>query len=464
MHRTLAGYHETADPASAKATTCEWWLRPVLVEVRDQETTDLLARTLTAAIECATPAVRRAALHTANAIARLAKIRRGAWTQVSAMYVMQGAGVSRPTARQALGLVCGALLCSRTAEGMLTTTLEARAACVQVVDQLGAPMPEVHRDDLTAPSGEVVWIDTPSPRGRTRCPCGEHAKGDEHPSLAYDLRTGLATCQVTRTVYQRTGTGWVMVRKRNGIAGEHGAILGTSPNQYQGGESRGGSLPRPDALGWGGHLLGLLHHDGLHRSEAEHHRDLPSIMRAAERQGDRAEEVARYRAIAGLPVPDRLVSLDRHALDRDATCWRETRDGRWYPARPAWRQTATELVCFDLDGLRDADPRAVDPAIVSRVRAVLEDAGVEAETIVATSRTGVQVVARLPGWYSPDRLHHDLRSRRWLRSVGAAVLAAVARDGWVDPSSWAPGRMIRRPGWRVKGGEAVRATLWWCRT
>jgi len=455
-------YHLHAQVASPDATN--WWLRPVEPpSAVCEDVVESLVGSMARAVREAGPVVEGALLHVANSIGRLAKTRteRG-WPQVSIRYVVEGVGCSRSTARRALSAVSSALLCKRTAKGYLTVVPEAVAACIRLVDRLGAPRPLVHREDWT---GEVVEIETPRKRGKTRCPCGHHRRGDEAPSLAYDLRTGLATCQVSRAVYRRDDSGaWSQVRAPFSVRELPRPIARRDTNRYPEGEPA--DLPWVERLGWGSLLSATLHPGDLRRYEARTGREARSIvevLRGSARRwcGASEEDKARTCALLGSYRPERLVSLDRSILDYDRTTWRERRDGSWFPTRRVWRRVGTDLVAFDLDAL-DAAPTDLDESAVERVLGVFDGEMLSPVSIVATSETGMQILARLPGW-CPDveRLYLDLRVRRLLRRIGESLLDAVGRAGEVDPSAWHPGRFVRRPGWRVKQGRAVCARLWW---
>lgn len=457
----LTTYHPMTQTSTGHARP--WWL--ALVE----EPTGLgnalvegLVGSLSHEVRKAGPAMERAMLHVINSIGRLAKTRsaRG-WPQVSVSYVVEGADVGHKTARTALQVLCRALLCTRTRRGFLTVSPEGRAACLRATDRLGAPMPAVHREDW---SGRTVEIVTLKKRGVTHCPCGEHANGDKHPSLAYDMSRGLATCQKTRAVFRLTDNQWMEVRKPYAdCALPPGSFLGGDNTYPQGGATPQPWSPRP---AWGRHLTGTLHPGDLRRNEAGTRgraRSLSSIMKWSDSyyggvtEGDKAHTCAAL----GSTRPERLVSLDRWILDRDATRWQKRSNGTSFPAHKVYKSTGTELVVFDLDGLSPAGT-APDLDAVDRIRRALTGSDFTPVSVVATSRTGVQVVARVPGW-CPDtsRLHLHLGVRRSLVTSASALLAALGRGGAVDRACWSAGRYIRRPGWRVKAGEAVRARLWW---
>lgn len=417
-------------------------------------------------------ATRRAVLHVVNSVARLAKTRdENGWPQVSVAYVVEGCGVGAGTARAALNAVCAALDCRRTRRGFLTVTPEARAACMRLTQRVDVPRPDVHRDTW---GGRVVTLDTPHARGVTSCPCGHHTHGDRNPSLAYDLERGFATCQKTRAVYRLQPDGaWVEVRApwsdRGPRPDESGTVDNTCPMGAPG-QGQGASYPvHTGRNAWGRHLSASLTHEGLRRAEAGTRakpREIADVMRWSDRQygGEAEHEKAIVCAASGVTRPDRLVSLDRWILDADATIWGGSDERGWFPRVPRWRSVGTNLVAFDLDGLDDA-PTDVDEAAVRRIRRAMSASPFELVSIVATSRTGVQVIARLAGW-APDTtaLHRHLPTRRALMATGDRLLRALRRGGFVDRSSWAPGRYVRRPGWRVKNGEPVRARLWWAAT
>lgn len=459
----MTNYHSRADLATLDEF--DWWLRPVAEPaVADDGLVEALVGSISRAARGAGPAVRRALLHATNAVARLARnVNEKGWVQVSSRYVEEGVACSRGTAREALRLLASALLCKRTERGFLTVVPEARAACLRAVDRLGAPRPEVHRDDWT---GDVVEIETPRERGKARCPCGHHRNGDRSPSLAYDLRTGLATCQVSRAIYRRRDDeSWVEVRKPFAVQEEARSLSEVDPNQYPEGSEVDG-YPWSRRTGWGSLLTGTLRPGDLRRYEARRgrrSRSVEEVLVASERRygGPSEEDKARTCALADSYRPERLVSLDRWILDYDRTTWRERQDGTWFPTHRVYRNVGTDLVAFDLDGL-DARPTDLDEEAIERILAEFDDEVLSPVSIVATSETGLQVLARTPGW-CPDssRLYLDLRVQRMLRRIGDRLVEVLGRRGEVDRSSWAPGRYVRRPGWRVKAGRAVRARLWW---
>lgn len=393
-----------------------------------------------------------------------------------------------------------------------------------MVERIGAPEPAITRD-LWARTGEVVQIEIPAgmTRGKVRCPCGGHNNGDRNPSGLFDDALGRVTCMVSGAVYARLvdGSGWVLARPPRGERLERRLddvrpAEPTSPGHAD--EAREGDprvyirpihethgdtcAPRqvPDALRpdrrdapwimgrapWGRLITSTLRRDPdphdadrvvTRRSDSpsgrivrgpdgkpQHEwRSLAAIMRHADGRygGPVAEETAYVRAACERHAPDRLVSTERYVLDAEASTWAERADGSRYIARPVYRSVGTDLVVLDIDGLAPGDT-APDPEAAERILAACRAAGWRVVSIVATSREGLQIVLRLPGWCPrPELIYRDLGVRRALMDAGQRVIAALGRGGHVDTAAWAANRRIRRPGWRTKNGQAVRARLWW---
>lgn len=449
-------------------------------------------RSIREAIAEAQGAVRRALLHVLNAIARLARNRKRHMVQVSRAYVMRGAGVGLHTATAALRLACRALTCLRTSSGYLTTTPEAIAACIRIVDEVGAPCPEVHRDDWTDPQGErvVISLQPGRVRGVARCPCGEHANGDRTPSLATDRETGLCTCMLTGAVYRLLDSQGTAVQVRAPWArssrqdrGDRPAVQRGDHNTY--GQGVAGPAPWPwerpawwvgPRGPWGRHTaINLRHAPDTGEGPITKRTSAPSTdagphaftlaMIAADRcfGSAREEDRARICEAIGIRGIDRLETLERQVLDAERTVWGGGHDGQAsYPKIPAYRSVGTDTILIDIDG-QDEHSTDPDPKRCERVRAALEGEPLTLVTITATSNTGTQVACRLPGWCpDPARLYADPRVLAMLERVGAKVRDALAYGGHVDPTVWGPGRYARRPGWRTdKQGRAVRARLWW---
>lgn len=488
-----------------------WWLRPVTEPegAKDERLICLLLNALRDLLAETSGALRHAILHTLNSIARLALNRKRSMVQVARAYVMRGAGVGVHTATKALDLVCRALSCVRTAHGYLTTTYEAIAACIRLVDEVGAPCPEVHRDDWGDPQGKRVVIPLPNANGKdrgvTHCPCGEHSNGDAHPSMVYDKIRRLCTCLVSRAVYRLLDAVGTAVQVRAPYANEdraggadHRPDSDRDHNTYGQG---GGSAPGPGWLPpdepwpwerpawwvgpwspWGQHEAINLRHrptdpgspattlarrtSALSSAfcDADPHAFTRAMIAADRCFGSaREEDLARTCEAYGLPYVDRLESLEAKVLDADATVWGGGHDGRpMYPKIPAYRPVGTDMLLIDIDDQieHSTDP---DPERCKQVREALEGEPVALVTITATSTTGTQVVLRVPGWCpDPARLYADPRVRAMLERIGAKVRDALGYGGIVDPAVWAPGRCARRPGWRTdKQGRAVRARLWW---
>jgi hypothetical protein len=134
-----------------------------------------------------------------------------------------------------------------------------------------------------------------------------------------------------------------------------------------------------------------------------------------------------------------------------------------------WRDCGVQNVLLDLDGLRlgsDAAARRWANAVLGIIARDGRCSG--RATVVRTSDGGAQVLVelarpiagRLPGeaWWSTDG------ARSWYRALGDRMLGAAhaegAEGGAIDWSAFSPGRLARRPGWRVtRDGTTYRARL-----
>lgn len=134
-----------------------------------------------------------------------------------------------------------------------------------------------------------------------------------------------------------------------------------------------------------------------------------------------------------------------------------------------WRDVGVENVLVDLDGLRlgsDETAREWAARVLEIVRRDRRCSG--RATVVRTSDGGAQVVIELarpiagrqPGeaWFAADG------PRAWYATLGERLLAAAwslgAEGGEIDWSAFGPGRLARRPGWRVtRDGTTYRARL-----
>lgn len=454
-------YHQIA-PASTPSS--DWWVSQTPPRItrglseRDHKLADRLSAKLIATESTLrTESLRRAFAHVVNAAGGLAAHReeRG-WVQVSISYVTDGAGVTRDTARHALQIFQKIVMCRRTSRGYLTTTREAVRASWKASVCLDVPEP---LRGSCIPQEASLVITGSKLRGLTRCPCGEHNNGDRDPSLAYDLKTGLATCQVSRAVFKKADQGtWFMVRAPWGKPTKNQAIERT-PNKIP----PGGEKPWRRHAYTPGRGLCSTRTGGLVRMSDTASEFTASMKWAASHYGGQAEEErARVAAACHSTRPDRWICMDRVYLDHDATQWGQRASGQWFPKRAVYKSAGTDLVLLDLDGLA---PRGteLEPEALRNILGIIREANdLEPVSVTTTSGCGLQIVCRIPEWAeSSEDLHRYLPLRRTLQTTGERILAALGRGGTVDRSAWARMRNARRPGWRVKGGEAVLARLWW---
>lgn len=175
-------------------------------------------------------------------------------------------------------------------------------------------------------------------------------------------------------------------------------------------------------------------------------------------------------AAAGLPARpanadarDRLIRVQPQFSTETTTL----RSGVSIPG--GWKDAGVANVLVDLDGLNlgsDATAREWAARVLAVVKRDRRCSG--RATVVRTSAGGAQVVVeltrpiagRLPAeaWFAADG------PRRWYADLGERLLAAAwslgAEGGEIDWSAFGPGRLARRPGWRVtRTGEAYRAQL-----
>lgn len=210
-------------------------------------------------------------------------------------------------------------------------------------------------------------------------------------------------------------------------------------------------------------------------------------------------------------LPDLFVSLDHqsHRILRDGTSMTD----RYLPEKPefelpaAYIQTefpdgfepvATVWVGVDIDKLRipltavasvygedEQDARAlvdqrggpgcVGDEMLRKAATEAIQAWLEAQpeftgrfAMVRTGPSGVQVVAELEhARWSPEGLWDDPDFRAQAENLGKVVLGALrvngCTGGTLDTSSFAAGRYVRRPGWRIaKDGHLFRSRLVFC--
>lgn len=495
----------------------EWWRRSRHARpVADEAIVGAIREAITGRLLVARGERGRAIAHVAWAAGYWAERDTRGWPRVAVRYVATGIGCSEPAAREALREFARLALCVRTPTGHLTMLPEAIAACHDVatwaIDVGIMARPAVHRDREEGPSIRIdLSLLAGRQRGKVRCPCGCHARGDRDPSLLVNLATGIGTCMVSGTGFR---IGLDGTATRLGISTDRREGSETLPNGTRGGtaapsdaRSRARTTPTstripprippgmPTGFDPGGkHVSGRLRarHVGgtlgrpalvvtdLARSSPSA-REIGAVLASADRAGGgprsraRAELAAERSAIrswAGLDgapqveCPDRFWSIERmfpSEFERRAN----RRTGREFDVPVAWTSLGSDLVLLDLDDLDEAGTD-VDVDAVRRIRRAVSaprfrDLVDGVATIVATSGVGLQVAVRLSAWRGSEQLARFYASdaaREILRDLAAAVLRAVRRGGKVDESAWATGRWARRPGWRARDGVAVRATLW----
>jgi len=483
--------NRTQEPAS---TPSEWWTRP-LHELSGSEAsiTGSISRTLVHLVRSSGLVSSRALAHVVWAFGwRAARDERGR-PQVAISYVERGAGVSRTTARRALDAVSKVLGCGRIEGGYWTAIPEAldaaHLATSRLLDLGLLQRPEIHQEDRDEPGDVRFLVALPDgSRGKARCPCGHHDHGDRHASLAFDMETGLATCQKTRAVFRLHGDGTASILRQPYAASEQvkqamapmhthepsGPGVGTLPSTPPGIEYDP-NLPGYALTGTLGahHLRGGLGVSYLRRSYSRA-RTLAGFLRWSDTQYNGPKAMERARVVvaatqdaeeADLLHADRLFSLDRYGLRCE---WRETRTGQRFPAVVEHVPIGTRHTLLDLDGLNESstDPGSVEDldGLVRRLRSAVDTASggrLDVEAVTATSREGVQIVLRWFRWFNADRLYGSRFLRSVLCRAGEAVLRVIGRGGHVDQSAWAPGRLARRPGVRVRRGRVVQSRLWW---
>ena len=182
---------------------------------------------------------------------------------------------------------------------------------------------------------------------------------------------------------------------------------------------------------------------------------------AARRERDAAE--GRPERPGNADARDRLIRVQPQFSTETTTL----RSGVSVPG--GWKDAGVANVLLDLDGLRlgsDATAREWAARVLGVVKRDRRCSG--RATVVRTSAGGAQVVVelarpiagRLPAeaWFDADG------PREWYATLGERLLAAAwslgAEGGEIDWSAFGPGRLARRPGWRVtRTGEAYRARL-----
>ncbi len=134
-----------------------------------------------------------------------------------------------------------------------------------------------------------------------------------------------------------------------------------------------------------------------------------------------------------------------------------------------WADCGVANILLDLDGLRLGGSATADEWAARVLAIVASDRRLSGRaTVVRTSDGGAQVVAELArpvaGRLPAESWFADPTVRRWYAALGERLLAAAwglgCDGGAVDWSAFSPGRLARRPGWRVtRDGSTYRARL-----
>lgn len=192
-----------------------------------------------------------------------------------------------------------------------------------------------------------------------------------------------------------------------------------------------------------------------------------SRIRALDEAGAAYDRAAGRVQRGALPDPRGWQGDALYTVDSEVpTAWstRTTRGGRTWSEPTGWRSVEQRSVLFDLDnveGLTLATARRAAEAIARVVGLAPEFSG--AHMVVQTSYRGLQVLAELREPVAPGAFSRGARAR-WYLAVGYALLAAVraagAVGGELDPASASEGRLGRLPGPRLlKSGLPYVARL-----
>lgn len=446
--------------------------------------------------------MRRAALHLLWALDGWGDRSGEGKIRVSRDYVVIGTGLTAAPCRAAYERVRAALgvQAGSVSGGWWTLSPGAREAVWQVVQVA------IAQDEVSEPQNEAPTVDHLFPvavkpersRGLTRCGCDGHKRGDKRPSLLYDTGRGIVTCLTTRRVWrtrEHEGQLWAAVVRIPRYAKGKGSgcddALGDElSDTTQTADNLGAAtpcLPTPTppqanldagSPGHWPHTRGLLsvkltsryasrvlswgsggstrRRAGLHRWHTRRWSG-----QAGERQAHlEAAAQARDPQDYGRELPDRLVGLGHWRADSEELC--ETRDGRRFYRPVGLKERGTGHVLFDLDKTTHTLPRSATQGILDQITAIVTAcplfAGVS--TVVRTSSRGLQVIAVLRRFrWDPRGFYQSRAVQAALLAVGQA-LAGLIGGAVVDRSAWAPSRLARLPGWRVKDGIPELATLW----
>lgn len=448
------------------------------------------------------PDVRRAALHLLWALDGWGDRSAEGKIRVSRAYVVIGTGLTHAPCRAAYERVRAALgvQAGSVSGGWWALSPGAREAVWQVV-QAALAQDEVSEPQNDAPTIEHLFPVAVKPgrrRGLTRCGCEGHRRGDQRPSLLYDLDFQRVTCLATRRSWrtrEHDGSLWAAVVRIPRYAKGEGSGCG-DPVEHelldtaQTRDNQGAATPCPTpstslqtdpnagspgpwpstpglltakltsryasrALSWGSGAS-TSRRAGLHRWHTRRWSG-----QAGERQAyAESAEQGRDPQSWGRSLPDRLVGLGYWRPDSEELC--TTRDGRGFYRPVGLKERGIGHVLFDLDKTTHVLPRSATQDTLDRITAAVMAcplfAGVS--TVVRTSSRGLQVTATLRRFrWDPRGFYQSRAVQAALLAVGQ-TLAAVIGGATVDRSAWAPSRLARLPGWRVKDGIPELATLW----
>jgi hypothetical protein len=432
--------------------------------------------------------------------ARREPVPEGWRVQVTLSYVQTGAKVGRRAAEAALvSFRRWGAVDSRA--GWLVvhpTAMEAAWLALEGLMGLGVIEPPEVAASVLVPAFRLDPDLPVTGRGKTRCGCEAHQQGDQDPSLLFDRARGIATCMVSRRVFviqddeigplacriarasepeiadllAETSAASSTITKDTPWSGDPtataGPVIPTVIEQHPYArdlEHAGRPGPEPRCPGIS---AGRLWPSGLTQSLSRASDRESWVRWQASRWGGAkgealAWEEAAYREQGGRPngwTPDRLVGVGWWRPG--AICWQESTDGRRRWPRLFLEERGTGHVLFDVDHV-DPLPRQPREQIVAGILAELTDFGLidRVSWIIRTSSTGLQVLAQLRRFrWDPDGFYGHPSVQRFLRAAGAKVVAAVG-SGQLDPSSFAPRRFGRAPGWRVKDWGPELAALWY---
>lgn len=209
-------------------------------------------------------------------------------------------------------------------------------------------------------------------------------------------------------------------------------------------------------------VLGRLSTRGMAR-RASGRDDLLEVLRASDARSGDADWGSAIASLESdeprLAHPDRLVSVQRMRPIEWRSNGRYSRPSRWRPIEQRW-------VLLDLDGLSAPliSRNDVDQFVASVAEMASTDSWLDgAFAVVRTSASGIQVWMRLVCSVDPERFSASRSARWWLTGLGETLADEIGSLGLgrpkVDRSAFDSHRYGRRPGWRIKGERAERATL-----